>query len=368
MSHAAEYEWRQRREDQRRQYLSRVRSVTAEFVARYESVLDDVRRQGLHTAVPAEFAALSRQVADMRQLLTTDPERARDLSLALGQEVHALPRLARQAWQHAQAQAEQRRRELGAELNSLLERSFLAIEDPVARDFAYTAAAGIEAEIRTRVALGAHLETFRSQLQTRMTDIVTQAQAQAEAWKQTQRQEQRAAVRAAVLADVSTVALAGDLAAPPSAREQAQAALERATEADESSFDHAIATALESANQAVVDEESRRAAVRAVYASLQQAGFVVDQPYLEDGEGGNVILSARKPSGGQAQFRIGVEGNLVYKFDHYEGSACQQDVSQVLPMLQQVYGISLSNERVLWDNPDRLSKDARPLDDHEAQR
>lgn len=368
MSHAAEYEWRQRQEDQRRQYLNRVRSVTAEFATRYESVLDDVRRQGLHTAVPAEFAALSRQVADLRQLLTTDPERARDLSLALGQDIHALPRLARQAWQHARAQAEQRRRELGAELNSLLERTFLAIEDPVVRDFAYTAAAGIEAHIRTRVAQGDQLDAFRTQLHARMAEILAQAAAQAEAWKQTQRLKERDGVRAAVLADVSTVALAGDVAAQSGAREQAQAAIERAADEDGSSFDRAIATALESANQAVVDEESRRAAVRAVYASLQQAGFVVDQPYLEDGEGGNVILSARKPSGGQAQFRIGVEGDLIYKFDHYEGSACKQDLNQVLPMLEQVYGITLSNERVLWDNPDRFSKDARPLDDQEAQR
>jgi hypothetical protein len=107
--------------------------------------------------------------------------------------------------------------------------------------------------------------------------------------------------------------------------------------------------------------------VIAVYESLMQAGFAVDPPYLEQ-EGGSVVVSARKPSGGQAQFRIGVEGDLVYKFDHYEGAACQTDLQHVLPMLQDIYGISLSSERVLWDNPDRLSRDARPLDDKEAQR
>lgn len=369
MSHSAEYEWRQRQEDRRRQHLSRVRATTEEFVARYENVLDDVRRQGLHGAVPGEFAALSRQVADLRQLLATDPERARDLSLALGREIHALPRLGREARERAEAQAAQRRKELSAELNSLLERTFLSIADPVARDFAYSAAAGIEAEIRTRVAQGAHLEAFRAQLQARMSQIVAQAETQAAEWKRVQRQAQREAVRADVLADVKAVALAGNAALQERSREQVEAAIGQAAGGGESTFDDALATALDAADQAIVDEESRRAAVRAVFASLQQAGFAVDDPYLEDGDGGSVVVSARKPSGGQAQFRIGVEGGLVYKFDHYEGAACKQDLNQVLPMLQQIYGITLSNERVLWDNPDRLSRDARPIDgNEEAQR
>lgn len=368
MSHSAEYEWRQRQEDRRRQYLSRIQAVTAEFVARYESVLDDVRRQGLHSAVPGEFAALSRQVGEMRHLLSTDPERARELSLSLGKEIHALPHLARQARQYADVQAAQRRRELGAELNSLLERTFLSIGDPVARDFAYAAAAGIEAEIRKRVAQDAHLESFHAQLQSRVSQIVAQAESQASEWKRTQRLVQRAAVRADVLVDVKEVALAGSAALQDGSRTQVEAAMDQAIGDDEADFDAALETALESADQAVVDEESRRAAVRAVYESLLQAGFAVDQPFLEDGDGSSVVVSARKPSGGQAQFRIGVEGSLVYKFDHYEGATCKQELNQVLPMLQHVYGITLSNERVLWDNPDRLSRDARPLDDQEAQR
>lgn len=368
MSHSAEYEWRQRQEDRRRHHLARIREVTAEFIARYETVLHDVRSQGLHSAVPGEFATLSRQVGEMRTLLATDPERARAISLALGREIHGLPRLARQAQEQAEAQAAQRRRELGTELNSVLDRAFLSISDPVARDFAYAAAAGIDAEIRTRVAQDAHLETFYAQLQSRMAHIVAQAESKAVEWKRAQRVAQRAAVRADMLADVKEVALPAGAALYGGSRAQAEALMAQANGEDEAGFDAALKTMLASADQEVVDEESRRAAVRAVYESLQQAGFAVDNPYLEDGDGGNVVVSARKPSGAQANFRIGVEGSLVYKFDHYEGAACKQDLDQVLPMLQQVYGISLSSERVLWDNPDRLSRDARPIDSQESQR
>jgi hypothetical protein len=368
MSHSADYEWRQRQEDRRRQHLNRIRAVTAEFAARYESVLDDVRRQGLETAVPAEFASLSRQVAQLQQLLSIDPERARALSLALGNEVHALPRLARQARQHAEAQAAERRRRLGGDLASLVERTFRSIADPVVRDFAYSAAAGIEAEIRTRVAQDAQLEALHAQLQSRMAQIVARAESDAADWKQAQRCAQGEAVRTEVLADVKTVAMAGGGALQSGSLTRLEAAMDQVSSDDEAGFDAAIEAALACADQLVVDEESRRSAVRAVYESLMQAGFAVDQPWLEEGSGGSVVVSARKPSGGQAQFRIGAEGGLVYKFDHYEGAACKQDLNEVLPMLQEIYGITLSNERVLWENPDRLSRDARPLDDKEAQR
>jgi hypothetical protein len=368
MSHSAEYEWRQQQEERRRQYLNRIRSVTAEFAERYESVLADVVRQGLDTAVPSEFASLRRQVAQLRQLLSSDPEQARTLSLALGNEVHALPRLARQARQHAEEQAAQRRRQLSGELASLLDRSLMSIADPVARDFAYAAVTGIEAEIKLRVAQGAQLEAFHAQLQSRMVQIAARAEADAAEWKRAQRLAQGDAVRAEVLADVKSVALAGSDALHSGARTRLEGAMAQVDSEDGASFDAALQAALDCADQAVVDEESRRVAVRAVYGSLMQAGFAVDQPWLEEGSGGSVVVSARKPSGGQAQFRIGAEGGLVYKFDHYEGAACKQDLNEVLPMLQEIYGITLSNERVLWDNPDRLSRDARPLDDQAAQR
>jgi hypothetical protein len=368
MSHSAEYEWRQRQEDRRRQHLNRIRTVTTEFAMRYESVLDDVRRQGLDTAVPGEFASLSRQVAELRHLLSSDPERARALSLALGNEVHALPRLAREARQHAEAQAAQRRRQLSSDLASVLEQTFRSIADPVVRDFAYSAAAGIEAEIKRHVAQDAQLEVFHAQLQSRMAQIVAKAETDAQEWKQAQRREQGEAVRREVLADAKTVVMVGSAALQAGSRTRLDAAMDQVSSTDEAGFDAALETALACADQVAVDEESRRSAVRAVYESLMQAGFAVDQPWLEEGNGGSVVVSARKPSGGQAQFRIGAEGALVYKFDHYEGAACKQDLQEVMPMLQQIYGITLSNERVLWDNPDRLSRDARPLDDREAQR
>ena len=105
--------------------------------------------------------------------------------------------------------------------------------------------------------------------------------------------------------------------------------------------------------------------MRAIFESLQKAGFAVEPPRRETGEADRVVILARKPSGRQAEFKVDLDGELSYKFDHYEGSACKQDIDQVLPVLQQIYGINLSDERIRWENPDRLSRDARPLDNQE---
>jgi len=50
---------------------------------------------------------------------------------------------------------------------------------------------------------------------------------------------------------------------------------------------------------------------------------------------------------------------MEYSFEKYEGATCKKDIDSFLPKLEQVYGIKLSNERVIWENPDKISKDAR---------
>jgi hypothetical protein len=70
---------------------------------------------------------------------------------------------------------------------------------------------------------------------------------------------------------------------------------------------------------------------------------------------------ARKPSGQRAEFKVTLDGGLPYRFDQYEGKACRKDIDQVIPKLQAIYGIRLSNESGVVETPDRLSDTARPL-------
>ena len=50
----------------------------------------------------------------------------------------------------------------------------------------------------------------------------------------------------------------------------------------------------------------------------------------------------------------------MQKFDGYKGQQCRTDLEKVMRQLQSIYGIELSEDRVIWENPDRLSTIACP--------
>jgi hypothetical protein len=52
---------------------------------------------------------------------------------------------------------------------------------------------------------------------------------------------------------------------------------------------------------------------------------------------------------------------MSYKFDNYKGQTCQKDMAQVLPKLSEIYGVNLSDERVLWSNPDDVDTEMKPI-------
>ena len=124
-----------------------------------------------------------------------------------------------------------------------------------------------------------------------------------------------------------------------------------------------IADATTQADSAIADENCRRMVVRSIMDSLEKSGFVVSKPKRSTGDVDEVVILARKPAGAEAAFRVSADGSMIYKFDHYEGMQCKDDIDKVLPLLRDIYGVDLSEERVLWQNPERISKSAKPLED-----
>jgi hypothetical protein len=111
-----------------------------------------------------------------------------------------------------------------------------------------------------------------------------------------------------------------------------------------------------------VNEQCRREVVRGVVQALRDAGFVTETPWRRVAdERDEVVVRARRPAGSQAEFRVTLSGDLAYKFDNYEGSACKKDIGAVLPRLEEIYGVQLSNQRVVWSNPDDLDRTARAV-------
>ncbi|NDH06857.1 hypothetical protein EBX93_13210 [bacterium] len=93
-----EYLKRQAARDARQQcYFDRVQENTLRYRARYEEMLADLVRQGLEKFLPGEFAQVRHRLAEIDDLLDSDPVMARDLSLQLGAELSRLPAIAREA-------------------------------------------------------------------------------------------------------------------------------------------------------------------------------------------------------------------------------------------------------------------------------
>ena len=379
MSRADEYRYQIQRQRKQELDRQRVRETTRPFLERYRSVLNDVASQGLGDVIPAEFRELSSDLQRMEALLESDPFAARDMSRSLGARIHGLPRFAREqrrsrqeaelaaaeAFRNSQQAEIERQLQLRAELEAAWREGLSGWSTPVALNAAF---AELQ-QLRERLLGNAANNMTSAQISAALREVRQRYEEDAER----QLQEMKMRVQREAVTDVLTLQ-----------REQLEQEAnkdggKRAAKLREA-LAHAIGLApaeqAEALNQlvqeqdkAAVDESQRREVVRAVYQSLQQAGFVVDRPehLVSEGED-QVLIRARRPAGAQADFRVNLSGHLSYKFHQYKGKTCEKDVAPVMATLQDAYGISLSDKRVIWVNPDDQDQDARPYPDATQER
>ena len=379
MSRADEYRYQIQRQRKQELDRQRVRETTRPFLERYRSVLNDVASQGLGDVIPAEFRELSSDLQRMEALLESDPFAARDMSRSLGARIHGLPRFAREqrrsrqeaelaaaeAFRNSQQAEIERQLQLRAELEAAWREGLSGWSTPVALNAAF---AELQ-QLRERLLGNAANNMTSAQISAALREVRQRYEEDAER----QLQEMKMRVQREAVTDVLTLQ-----------REQLEQEAnkdggKRAAKLREA-LAHAIGLApaeqaealnqlVQEQDEAAVDESQRREVVRAVYQSLQQAGFVVDRPehLVSEGED-QVLIRARRPAGAQADFRVNLSGHLSYKFHQYKGKTCEKDVAPVMATLQDAYGISLSDKRVIWVNPDDQDQDARPYPDATQER
>lgn len=379
MSRADEYRYQIQRQRKLEFELQRVRETTRPFLERYRNILQDLVSQGLDTEVKEEFLELSITLERMDTLLDSDPFVVRDMSRSLGGRFHGLPRFAREqrrsrqdaelasteAFRKSQQKESEKQMKLRADLETAWREGLIGWSSPVALNAAFSELQQIRdrlfsktSNIMTPEVIAATLrdvrQRYESDVERKLTEMKNRFQCDAVAdvlTLQKQQIEQKTAndngERAAKLREALSNAIGLPLA------EQAEALNKLEHEQDEAS----------------ISESQRREVVRAVYLSLQNAGFTVDMPkHLTLHGKDEVLISARRPAGAQADFRIDLSGHLNYKFHQYKGKTCEKDVVPVMATLQDAYGISLSDKRVIWINPDDQDMDARPYPDATKER
>ena len=112
----------------------------------------------------------------------------------------------------------------------------------------------------------------------------------------------------------------------------------------------------EKADALIIGERVRKSTIKSVISCIRDKGFIVEKSnirFLEDKN--QVKILALKPGGQRAEFVINLDGTFIYKFDDYEGQACQKDMQPFMDDLESIYGIKLKDIHEDWANPDKES-------------
>lgn len=366
MSAIHEYRYRQRNRHQ--ENLNRIQSKTREFYDRYQQVMQDMRNQGLDQVVPEEYRQLTQELNRLNSLLSSNPVEAREMSTSLGDEVYGLRRLANKARGHVerqQCQDHQEERQLKEEkiqreetqADQLWQQLRAEFTDPVVRDFAFDGLSTLQAEYRN---------LSEEELRSRVKQIKVSAGQKSAIWKTEQRNSSQSETQLEVLEEHQQQ-VRKDLKGSP---KKLQAILDNLQknrdflvdggQLDQLELQQTLASQVEQADEAITDERCRQLTVKGIMDGLKHQGFQIQPPTLE---GGEVLIEARRLSGRESKFWVGLDGAFKYKFHEYEGMACKDDIDELLPKLQDVYGIELSNKKVIWENPDRNLRSARSMED-----
>jgi len=111
------------------------------------------------------------------------------------------------------------------------------------------------------------------------------------------------------------------------------------------------------ADAAIVSENVRRGAINAIIANISEKGFIVDKKNIRIMKDTNTVrMTALKPGGQKAEFTVNLDGSFIYKFDDYEGQACQKDIKPFIADLESIYGIKITYIKENWVNPDKNAK------------
>ena len=115
-----------------------------------------------------------------------------------------------------------------------------------------------------------------------------------------------------------------------------------------------VETIRNKATSEIIGETVRKETLKVIMKTVETRGFIVDKKNIKiDREKNEVRFIAQKVSGERAEFRIYLDGKFIYKFDGYEGQACQKDIEPFMKDLADIYDIKVVKQVDNWSNPDK---------------
>ena len=368
MSRAYEYRYALEAAARRALEESRIRERVMADITRFASRLANMTKKGYSAYIPEEMQRAKSEVARVQQMLSSDFREARDLSSSLGNYIEAMDTLAETAvsqFHHSEIERARAAKEAQSKLVEVYYRAVEKISNPMVVSFAQKELNSVLKDLQK----GTEYHSEKD-VEDRIQTIVNEATRKAKEWKEKTKKSQRKEVIQKQLDEKEKDLKQNGLAENEKGKDILARIrqLREQVESDDSETvekaDSGLAEIDLNIDEALITEDVRRETVRSIVNELRKQEFNVSPPQII-GEGADsfVRIAATKPSGKRAVCQIDLKGKIAYKFDHYEGMTCLKDIEQFNTDLQEIYSVKLSDEREIWSNPDRLSKDAYSTSD-----
>lgn len=362
MSH--EYDARYELERKRKQELERKRAAdySEQAIKEISARFEEMKNQEYDSYVPDEMKRLARNIKDISSMIQSDPFAARNLCYQAQHDLNSMAFLVRSAKEEFARQERLRYEEIQrkkAEAKSKLEEAFYSklseIKNPALANFGLQDLEEIKTKIQKEEI------TAEAELVKQIEKATENAEKKAAEWKAQKLEKAKLEIMTNQINEaIKTV----ENEKFEIEENRTKLIYEMSQLKEKLSKDNTTEEITEKLNairaevdNSLINEEVRKETVRAIVKELKSQGFEVET-VKPVGEGINsyVLIKAKKPSGKQATCKINLQGKLNYRFDKYEGMTCLKDIEKFNVDLEKIYSVKFSDERVIWENPDRLSR------------
>ncbi|MEI0526470.1 hypothetical protein R4K54_11145 [Brachyspira murdochii] len=368
MSQEHQYSYRLEREKQKK--LERENSIrdVMNAIIRHKKAIQNIINEGLNKYVSLQNINI--EIQDIERIVSSDPLAARDLSYRVGSDIHYLRNEALSRKREEERIIREQKNKNKEAILDYFNKTIMSIDDIILIDFARDKFDNLRDELLNDEGVtDIEMNVYSKKIESRVKNIIDEANSNAGEWRAKKEKEREKRVLQTKIEDIEdnlkkeNIESKENIEKRDKLLKQIEAAKLSLNSDNVSENIESIVKDVEIIDKETEDiritEEVRKDVVKSIIKSLRGNEFEVSAPELIKDDNESIVkIIAKKPSGKRAVCKVGLNGKLEYTFDNYEGLTCVKDIDNFNKDLEEIYSIKLSDKKVLWENPDKISKGA----------
>ena len=368
MSHNDQYYYELERRRQEQIARENARRDVMNAIARHRQSVQNIINEGLNKYVSLQNINI--EIQNIERIVSSNPFSARDLSYQLSSDINYLRNEALNRKREEERIIREQKNKNKQAVLDYFNKTIMSIDDIILIDFARDKFDNLRNELLNDEGVtDREMNVYSKKIESRVKNIIDEANSNASEWRAKKEKEREKRVLQTKIEDIEDNLKKENIESKENI-EKRDKLLKQIEAAKVSLNNNNVSENIESIVKDVeiidketedirITEEVRKDVVKSIIKSLRGNEFEVSAPELiKDDNGGIVKIIAKKPSGKRAVCKVGLNGKLEYIFDNYEGLTCVKDIDKFNKDLEEIYSIKLSDRKVLWENPDKISKGA----------